>query len=181
MVDELKWIRKSSSLIRGIPGTASWCLIRRLCLVSMLGTGTLIVHPAAVATQPDNPARTGVQRVPDTWEVTATEDSIYFNQESSSIGEEATATIRRHAAKLRGMPGLQITLIAHTGDLGSSSLELARGEDRLEAVRKRLEGLKVPPGRIRTENQGSENRNAEPCVDDECRNRNRRVDILFHR
>lgn len=101
MVDALKWIRKSSLQIREITTVTFWCLTRRLCLVSMLGTGTLMVHPAAVATQPDNPARTGVQRVPDTWEVTATEGSIYFNQGSSLIGEDAAETIRRHAAKLR--------------------------------------------------------------------------------
>ncbi len=181
MVDELKWIRKSSSLIRGIPRTASWFLIRRLCLVSTLATSTFIVHPAAVADQPKNPTHIRVQRVPDTWEVTATDDSIYFDQGSSLIGDEAADSIRRHAARLRAMPRLQITLIAHTDDLGSSSLEVARGEARLEAVRKRLEDSKVPLGKIRTENHGSESRNAEPCTDDECRSRNRRVDILFHR
>lgn len=180
MVDELKWIPNSTSLISGILRTVFWCFIRRMCLVSMLGISMLIVHPAA-ADQLDNPERIRVLRMPDTWQVTATDTSIYFDQGSSLIGVDAAELIRRHAAKLRAMPGLQITLIAHTGDLGSSSLELARGEDRLEAVRKRLEDLKVPLGRIRTENHGSESRNAEPCTDDECRSRNRRVDILFHR
>lgn len=181
MVDALKWIPKSFTLIFGTLRTAFWCFIHRLCLVSTLIIGTLMVHPAAVADQLDNPEGIRVLRMPDTWRVTATDTSIYFDQGSSLIGVDAAELIRRHAAKLRAMPGLQITLIAHTGDLGSSSLELARGEDRLEAVRKRLEDLKVPLGRIRTENHGSESRNAEPCTDDECRNRNRRVDILFHR
>ena len=180
MVDGLKWIPSNSSTISGIMKTAFRWLVQRLCLVSMLGTSMLVVHPA-VADQLDKPARTKVQRIPDTWEVAATAGSIYFDQGSSLIGEDDAELIRRHAATLRATPGLQVTLIAHTGDLGSSSLELARGQDRLEAVRKRLEDLKVPQGRIRVENHGSESRNAHPCTDDECRSRNRRVDILFHR
>lgn len=181
MVDALKWIPKGLSLIHGIPRTAFWCLIRRLCLIAVSVTGTLIVPAAAVADQPEKPARIRVQRVPDTWEVTATDDSIYFDQGSSLIGEDATELIRRHAAKLRATPGLRITLIAHTGDLGSSSLEVARGQERLEEVAKRLEDLKIPRGRIRLENHGNESRDAQLCTDDECRSRNRRVDILFHR
>lgn len=153
-----------------------------LCLVSTLIIGTLMVNSAAaVADQLDNPEHIKLLRTPDTWQVTATDHSIYFDQGSSAIGEDAAELIRRYAAKLRAMPGLLVTLIAHTGDLGSSSLELARGQDRLEAVRKRLEDLKVPLGRIRTENHGSERRNTQACTDDDCLRKNRRVDILLHR
>ena len=74
MVDELKWILNNSSPISGIVRTAFWWLVRPLCLVSMLGISMLIVHPA-VADQLDNPARTKMQRMPDTWEVAATADS----------------------------------------------------------------------------------------------------------
>jgi outer membrane protein OmpA-like peptidoglycan-associated protein len=136
--------------------------------------------PAVGAGALDDTGQIRVLRMPDTWEVTAGDNSIYFDQGSSSIEADAAELLSRHAARLRAMPGLQITLIAHTTDLGSSSLELARGQERLEAVRKRLEELKVPPGRIRTENHGSERRNAQTCDDDICLSRNRRVDILVH-
>jgi outer membrane protein OmpA-like peptidoglycan-associated protein len=136
--------------------------------------------PAVGAGALDDTGQIRVLRMPDTWEVTAGENSIYFDQGSSSIEVDAAELLSRHAARLRAMPGLRITLIAHTTDLGSSSLELARGQERLEAVRKRLEELKVPPGRIRTENHGSERRNAQTCDDDICLSRNRRVDILVH-
>lgn len=78
-------------------------------------------------------------------------------------------------------PDLQITVIAHTDDLGSASIELATGQERLNAVRKRLEESKIVPGRIRTENHGSESRSDEPCADEECRRKKRRVDFLFRR
>lgn len=181
MVEELQWFPCGISLIPGTPGTAFCCFITRLCLVAALIAGTLMANPAAGADELDTRGQGRVLRMPDTWDVTATDNSIYFDQGSASIEADAAELLRRHAARLRAMPGLQITLIAHTTELGSSSLELARGQERLEAVRKRLEDLKVPPGRIRTENHGSERRNVEACDDENCLNRNRRVDILVHR
>lgn len=180
-VEELKGIPKGPALISGTSSLAIWCRRRRLCLVATLVAGTLMATAAVGAGDPDNAGQVRVLRMPDTWEVTATDNSIYFDQGSSLIEADAAELLRRHAARLRAMPGLQITLIAHTTDLGSSSLELARGQERLEAVRKRLEELKVPPSRIRTENHGSERRNAQTCDDDNCLSRNRRVDILVHR
>lgn len=179
--EELKGVRQDPSLISVISRFAIWCRRRSLYLVATLLAGALMATPAVGADDLDNSGSGRVLRMPDTWEVTATDNSIYFDEGSSSIEADAAELLRRHAAKLRTMPGLQITLIAHTTDLGSSSLELARGQERLEAVRKRLEDLKVPPSRIRTENHGSEQRNAQTCDDDNCLSRNRRVDILVHR
>jgi outer membrane protein OmpA-like peptidoglycan-associated protein len=122
-----------------------------------------------------------VQHVPDTWETPATVDGIFFDLGSSIIDDAASEVLQRHAAKLKATPELHVTLIAHTDNLGSSSLELAKGQDRLGLVKRRLEELKVPAGRIRTENHGSESRADGPCTDDECRRKNRRVDFLFHR
>ena len=122
-----------------------------------------------------------VRRVPDTWEATPSEDSIYFDLGSSSIDDAAALIVQRHIAKLRSAPDLQIRVIAHTDDLGGASIELATGQARLAAVRKRLEESKISPGRIRMENHGSESRSAQPCADEECRRTKRRVDFLFFR
>lgn len=143
---------------------------------AILAMSILAFAPGAVA---EDYSR--VARVPDTWEISATEDSIYFDLGSSSIDEAASQIIQRHASKLRSVPDLQITVIAHTDDLGSASIELATGQERLDAVRKRLEESKIRPGRIRMENHGSESRSAQPCADEECRRKNRRVDFLFQR
>lgn len=121
------------------------------------------------------------KRASDTWETSASEDSVHFARRSSSIDEVASQIIQRHAAKLRSNPDLQITLIAHTDALGSASLELATGQARLDAVRERLEESKIAAGRIRTENHGSESSSLPPCADDECRANKRRVDFLFSR
>lgn len=147
-----------------------------LFLFATLAMSAVMVVSAAAAEQ-----HYRVKRVPDTWEILASEDSIYFELGSSSIDEAASRTIQRHAAKLRSGSDLQITVIAHTDDLGSASIELATGQERLDAVRKRLEESKIAPGRIRTENHGSESRSDHPCADHECRRNKRRVDFLFHR
>ena len=144
--------------------------------MTILAISTIVVVPAAVAEQ-----HYRVQRIPDTWKSSASEDSIYFDLGSSSIDEAASQVLQRHVAKLRSAPEIKIVLIAHTDDLGSASIELAKGQERLDVVRKRLEEAKIGPERIRTENHGSESRSAPPCSDADCRRQKRRVDFLFQR
>lgn len=143
-------------------------------LMALLAMLAIAVVPAAAADE-----RYRVKRIPDTWNIAASEDSVYFDLGSSSIDEAAFAVLRRHVAKLRTIPSLKVLLVAHTDDLGSASIELAKGQERLDAVRRILEESKVAPGRIRTENHGSESRSEQACADEECRRQNRRVDIQF--
>lgn len=144
-------------------------------------TAILAMSTVAIASSTVTEDRYRVKRVPDRWEIAASEDSIYFDLRSSLIDEAASQVIERHASKLRSAPDLQIMVIAHTDDLGSASIELATGQQRLDVVRKRLGELKIDTTRIRTENHGSESRSAQPCADDECRRQKRRVDFLFQR
>lgn len=158
-----------------VPPPLGPSLLRRTIICAVVVCTSLVV-PAATGME-----RSRVQRVPDTWATSASDASVYFVLGSASIDDTAAQIIEHHATRLRATPQLRVTVIAHTDDLGSSSLELATGQERLEAVRKRLEEAKISSTRIRTENHGSENRSAEPCADEECRGKNRRVDFLFHR
>lgn len=123
----------------------------------------------------------GIQRLPDAWQAHASVDSIYFARGAATIDETAAGIIQRHASKLRGAPGLSVTIVAHTDDLGSASLELARGQKRLDAVRGRLEESGISVDRIRSLNHGSEGNSTQECTDEDCRRFRRRVDFLFHR
>lgn len=145
-------------------------------LYVVVAIGAAAVAPAAVSAE-----QYRVKHVPDTWASSASDDSIYFDLGSSAIDDAAARIIQRHVAKLRSIPDLTITLIAHTDDLGSSSLELATGQERLDSVRKQLEEAKISAARIRAENHGSENRSGQLCAEEECRRKKRRVDFLFHR
>lgn len=145
-------------------------------VAAILGVAVvLLFSPPAAA------GRSRLPHVPDTWATVASADSIYFERGSATIGDAAWQTIQQHAARLKADPDLHVLVIAHTDDLGSSSIELAKGQERLDAVRKRLEDLGVAPLRIRTENHGSETRSLEACEDEACRSQHRRVDFLFHR
>lgn len=127
----------------------------------------------------DHKDRIPVRRVPDTWATAPTDDSVYFERGSLAIDGTALALIQRHAAKLDAVPALQVTLIAHTEDLGSSSIELAQGQELLDVVRRRLKELRIAPDRTHTENHGAENRSVERCTDDDCARKSRRVDFVF--
>lgn len=150
--------------------------VTRLLFIAGLAISAALWAPAVSAAE-----HVRVHRVADTWETSASDDSIYFDPGSSSLDAAASQTVQRHVSKLRVAPELHIVVIAHVNDLGSSSLELAKGQERLDAVRKLLEESKISAGRIRMENHGSENRSSPPCADEECRRRNRRVDFLLHR
>lgn len=134
---------------------------------------TLVAAPCARAEVPE------IQRLPDTSDPSA--DSIYFAAGSTEIDPYAEMTVQRHATRLKALPDLYVTVVAHTDELGSASLELARGQHRLDAVRRLLEEARIQPSRIRTVNQGSEDVAKEPCADDECRRRRRRIDFIFHK
>lgn len=122
----------------------------------------------------------GIQRLPDAWQAHASIDSIYFAGGAATIDEAAEEVIQRHVARLRGAPGPSVTIVAHTEDLGSASLELARGQERLDAVRRRLEESGIAARRIRSLNQGGEGNSGQECADEDCRRFRRRVDFLFH-
>lgn len=157
-------------MITTFPSTAiSWYFI------AILAGSALMASPIAASENSDG------QRVSDTWQMLASGDSIYFDLGAALIDDVASQTLQRHIAKLRATPELHIVVIAHTNDLSSSSFELAKGQERLDAVRKRLEEAKISPRRIRTENHGSESPFTLLCADEDCRSKNRRVDFLFHR
>ncbi|MCF8179483.1 MAG: OmpA family protein [Sulfuritalea sp.] len=147
--------------------------------MTLLAVVLTLMTPVVFATSPAAQVAIPAQKIPDTWKTTATEDSAYFSPGSSRIDSQASRTIQRHAARLVEQPGLFVTLVAHTDDLGSASIELAKGHERLLAVKKMLEDLKVSGTRIRTENHGNESRAGSTCGNEECRRKNRRVDFVF--
>ncbi len=143
------------------------------------GTALLIVGlgPCASATVQAG----AIVRLPDAAQATASDASVYFAAGAATLDGVANSVLLRHVAKLRANPELQVTIVAHTDELGSASLELARSQLRLDAVRRYLDGANILPARVRALNHGSENSPVSACDDDDCRRSRRRVDFLFHR
>ena len=138
-----------------------------------------IAHPPTARSEPAPNAK--IERLPDGRDTQPGRDSVYFAAASAALDDEARQVIDRHVAKLAANPGLNLTLVAHTDELGSTALEIARGQDRLNVVQRVLEDARISPWRIRTLKLGSEVPPAEDCSDDDCRRLRRRVDFLFHR
>lgn len=156
------------------PRGRAYCVRRGAATTAILAT--LLGLCATVAA---NPA--GITRLPDASQAVASDDSVYFAAGTAHLDAEANLILQRHVDKLRSNPGLQLTIVAHTDELGSASLELARSQLRLDAVRRYLDDANISPGRVRALNSGSENGPPSPCNDDECHRSRRRVDFLFHR
>lgn len=135
----------------------------------------------SVALAAEDVAQARVERLPDGWQAKPSEGSIYFSAASAALDDEGLRVLRRHIAKLEAFPHLNITLVAHTDELGSTGLEIARGQDRLNSVQRVFEDARIPQRRIRMLNLGSENSPAVDCGDDACRRTRRRIDVLFHR
>jgi len=122
-----------------------------------------------------------IEQLPDGRSSQPGAESVYFSASSAALDDDARQVIDRHIAKLNANPGLNVTLVAHTDELGSTALEIARGQDRLNGVLRILEEARISTWRIRSINVGSENSPATDCLDDGCRRLRRRIDFLFHR
>lgn len=122
-----------------------------------------------------------IERLPDGRDAKPSESSVFFPASSAKLDAEAMRVISRHIEKLLASPHLNLTLVAHTDELGSTALEIARGQDRLDVVLRVFEEARIPLRRIRSINLGSESSPDENCTDDPCRQLRRRIDFLFHR
>ena len=122
-----------------------------------------------------------IAKLPDGRATQPGPDSVFFSVSSAVLDHEARQVVDRHIAKLIANPGLNVTLVAHTDDLGSTALEIARGQDRLNVVQRVMEEARISRWRIRTVNLGSEVQPEDDCDDDACRRLRRRIDFLFHR
>jgi outer membrane protein OmpA-like peptidoglycan-associated protein len=147
---------------------------RRTCRIGLMLAATLLAGSGAAETV------TGIRRLPDARDARPNEDSIYFAQGSALIDAVALRTIQRHITRLAASPGLYATIVAHSDDLGSVSMEVARGQARLDAVRQLIEEAKIQPTRLRAINLGGESDSVSACADEDCRRLRRRVDFLFH-
>lgn len=148
-----------------------------LCLTATIAAASASHHVTAA----DAIDRPRIERLPNGWDARPEEDSVYFATTPANLDEDALRVIRRHVAKLEANPQLNLTLVAHSDELGSTALEIARGQDRLNVVQRIFEEARIAPRRIRSINFGAESSPAENCIGDACRRLRRRIDFLFHR
>jgi peptidoglycan-associated lipoprotein len=104
--------------------------------------------------------------------------SIYFDFDSDAIKAEFVPLVEAHAAFLRQYRTAKMLVQGNADDRGSREYNLALGQRRADAVKKRLVLLGATESQIESVSLGEEK---PVCTQqtEECWARNRRADILY--
>jgi peptidoglycan-associated lipoprotein len=81
---------------------------------------------------------------------------IRFDLDSAALGDEARATLEKHALWLQGHRDVKVTVEGHCDERGTVDYNLALGEQRARAARDYLVSLGVAAGRLRVLSYGKE-------------------------
>lgn len=103
---------------------------------------------------------------------------VYFEFDRSNIRAQFRPIIEAHAAYVRANPSARVILEGHADERGSREYNLALGERRGNAVEEAMEAGRVNSDQLEVVSYGEERpvcRNS----DDDCWQRNRRVEIVY--
>jgi peptidoglycan-associated lipoprotein len=105
---------------------------------------------------------------------------VRFAYDSAVLGDEARATLERHALWLQGRRDARVTIEGHCDERGTVEYNLALGEQRARAVRDYLVSLGVSADRLRPVSLGKE-RPLDPAPTEEAYAKNRRAHFALTR
>ena len=105
---------------------------------------------------------------------------IRFDYDSAALGDEARATLEKHALWLQGHRDSKVTVEGHCDERGTVDYNLALGEQRARATRDYLVGLGVAAERLRVVSYGKE-RPLDTGNDEAAWARNRRARFAVSR
>lgn len=108
----------------------------------------------------------------------AEENIVYFASGSTTVDHAGEAKLRQHAEYLKQNPKKILTITGHTDDLGSINYNLAIAEERMMNVGKLLKAYGAPPRQIRR-NRAGNGKKPEICRTAECRQKMRRVELIY--
>src|SRR5262245_44180703 len=99
---------------------------------------------------------------------------VYFAFDEYSLGDEAKATLAKHAAWLAARPTVKVMVEGHCDERGTTEYNLALGDKRARAARDYLASLGVTEGRMSAISLGKE-RPKETGHDESAWAKNRRA------
>jgi peptidoglycan-associated lipoprotein len=104
--------------------------------------------------------------------------SIYFDFDSDAIKPEFVPIVEAHGAFLRQYPGAKMLIQGNADERGSREYNLALGQRRADALKKRLVLLGAKDSQIESVSLGEEK---PVCTDqsEECWAKQRRDDMLY--
>jgi outer membrane protein OmpA-like peptidoglycan-associated protein len=158
----------------------------RLALALLLAACTTVDKPVdiepAKPTQkvrpPTSSSRPGAAK-PTPFADDGASRTVYFAFGETTIDSQGSAILRQNAQKLKEDPQLLVVLVGHTDNQGSPAYNLAVADKRTEAVSERLRSFGVPRNQIRRLPVGSEESSKVKCDSDACRQRMRRVELVY--
>lgn len=132
-----------------------------LLFAGIAGCGRKAVHSAP---QPPAASSTTGEAAdpspsPSTAGPTATVESlvpVFFGLDSYTLDDAARAALDRNARRLRGSPGIPITIEGHCDERGTVEYNQALGERRAQAVRDYLSAAGIARERIQVISYGKE-------------------------
>ncbi len=84
------------------------------------------------------------------------QNTIYFDFDKSDIRSEFASVLDAHAAFLRALTTISVTIEGHTDARGTPEYNIALGERRGQSVQKYLENLGVAAGQMSVVSYGEE-------------------------
>lgn len=107
------------------------------------------------------------------------DNSVCFEPETAVIDERGRQAISAYAKKLKNDSRLRVVLRGFADDQGSRAYNLARSQERIDAVERALERLGVASFQIRKRTLGLAKSGAAELTASDCRQWRRRVDVVL--
>ena len=134
------------------------------------GQDEAAVFPATASTAGSSSTEAAVQR--------ATERSVYFGYDQSTVPEKYDDMLLANAAWLKAHPDVKAEVQGNCDERGSREYNLALGARRAMAVKRALELAGAEGGRIAAISYGSE-KPVATGKDEDSYSKNRRADIVY--
>lgn len=106
------------------------------------------------------------------------ENNIFFKADELRLDPEDGQKLQRHAQRLKENPKLRVTLVGYADDQGSRAIQLAKAEQRLDAVFQSLRRMGVPVRQLKRYPVGRE-KTSPGCNMADCRDNMRRVELVY--
>lgn len=104
--------------------------------------------------------------------------NIYFDYDSDAVKAEYRPLVEAHGKYLLAHGDAKMILQGNTDERGTREYNLSLGQRRSVAVKNALNLLGVKDGQIETVSYGEE-KSEGTCADENCYQKNRRVDIVY--
>ena len=104
---------------------------------------------------------------------------VVFAPGSSEVPRTASPVLDDVAAKLKADPLVNVVLVGHTEDLGSTEFSMAVASKCTRAVGQALIKRGARPSQIRMQPRGHSKTAARQCTSAACKKQMRRVDIVM--